>query len=176
MSAHVSPDPGLRVVVVEHADADAIAGLRALVSEYVQTWYAPDQPLSDPDTALLATLPALLAATDSQALLAVLAGAPVGCLLVRPAPGDPGALEIRKMFVRPAARRSGAARALLGAASAFATSAHDRRLVLCVHADRRAARELYRSFGFAETGIDADGFVSMSACLPPLRPAEALTP
>jgi len=166
MSTGDSTSTGLRVVVVDPADTRAVAALRALVIEYVQTWYAPGQLFSGPDVALLAALPAPYGTPNARALLAVLDDVPVGCLLVCAAPGDPQALELRKLFVWPSARRSGAGRALLGAAAEFAASVGARRLALCVHADARPARELYLAAGFAETGVVTDGFVWMAARLP----------
>lgn len=74
---------------------------------------------------------------------------PVGFILGRTAGGE---CEILTLAVRPAARRQGAARALLEAALAGAVAAGAAAIFLEVAASNRAARRLYERSGFALVG------------------------
>jgi GNAT superfamily N-acetyltransferase len=81
--------------------------------------------------------------------LARLAGEPVGCVVLNSI--DPATAEIKRLFVMPAARRSGAGRALMEAAIAFARDRAYARVVLDTDRKRlSSAYRLYRSLGFAE--------------------------
>jgi ribosomal-protein-alanine N-acetyltransferase len=99
------------------------------------------------------SLARLLATPGALAFLAVTgdeaAAEPVGFLLARAAGGE---CEIISLGVVPAARRQGAARALLAATLAAAASAGARNCFLEVAADNAAARALYLGFGFREVG------------------------
>jgi GNAT superfamily N-acetyltransferase len=76
-------------------------------------------------------------------------GAPAGCVLVKPF--DPLSLELRRLYVEPAARGIGAARALMEVAVAFARERSYARIVLDTERDRlRPAYELYLNLGFVE--------------------------
>ena len=89
----------------------------------------------------------LLAMPGAFALLAARAGEPVGFVIARQAADE---LEIVSIGVLPAARRAGAARALLDAAFARAQGA-----TVCfleVAAGNAAARALYLRLGFAQVG------------------------
>jgi ribosomal protein S18 acetylase RimI-like enzyme len=74
-------------------------------------------------------------------------------ILRRPDAGtaDEHALEVSRLFVAPAARRRGAAQALLDTAIGWAT-ARQLDLVLDVTDELRAARGLYERAGFRRTG------------------------
>ena len=61
--------------------------------------------------------------------------------------------HVMTLAVRPGSRRRGHARALIGAALAAPTSAEARRAYLEVRPSNLAARALYVSLGFVETGI-----------------------
>lgn len=73
----------------------------------------------------------------------------VGLALLRVA-GDEG--ELLSLAVVPEARRRGAGRALVGECLAVAAALGAGRLFLDVALDNRAARGLYRGFGFVEVG------------------------
>src|SRR5690242_6043496 len=90
-------------------DPDAVAIIRAYLTEVVDRYFGRPMPASRVDQAL-ADEPA----TDVAVLLvAYRDGTPVGCVGLRL--GEPPAGEITKMYVRPAARRTGVARRLLAA-------------------------------------------------------------
>ncbi|WP_265520215.1 GNAT family N-acetyltransferase [Oerskovia flava] len=77
-------------------------------------------------------------------------GEPVGTVaLRRPEPGAPaGAAEVKKLFVVPRGRRSGAARELMAAAERAARERGLRRLLLETGIRQPAAITLYRSLGY----------------------------
>ena len=83
------------------------------------------------------------------AFVAVCEGAPAGCVALTLL-GDDSAI-VKKMYVRPAFRRHGIARALMATLTAYARENGVARLVLDTARERlRAAYELYRSLGFRE--------------------------
>jgi GNAT superfamily N-acetyltransferase len=96
------------------------------------------------------------------ALLATADGEPVGFVAVRRLPPDArpageddvGGIadvgELRRMYVRPAARGRGVARALLAAAEEAATRAGLTRMVLETGTAQVAAQRLYRAAGYAD--------------------------
>jgi N-acetylglutamate synthase-like GNAT family acetyltransferase len=88
------------------------AALRALFREYA-AWLGPEGWFSD----LEAELAALPGGYDAI-LVAREGGEIVGCVALRPL-GD-GACEMKRLYVRPAARGSGAGRALVEASIARA--------------------------------------------------------
>jgi len=94
-----------------------------------------------------------LSGSGSEGWLARPGGAadapPVGQLLLHRVLDE---AEIRSLAVLPAARRGGAASALLGAALAHATAAGVRVFHLEVRAGNAAARALYQDLGFAVVG------------------------
>jgi ribosomal protein S18 acetylase RimI-like enzyme len=96
----------------------------------------------------LATLPgryappkgALFIARDTH-------GQALGCVGVRPF-GKHGACEVKRLYVRPAGRGTGAGRALASAAVVFARAAGYREILLDTLPQMTAAIGLYRSLGF----------------------------
>ncbi|KAL7420692.1 hypothetical protein Q5752_004643 [Cryptotrichosporon argae] len=72
----------------------------------------------------------------------------VGCVALRPLSSTTA--ELKRLFVRPAARASGAGSGLLDAALTFARAAGYERVVLDTLKDMHRAAALYRSRGFAE--------------------------
>lgn len=121
------------------ADADA---LRELFREYF-AWLGRDGWFTDLE-AELAALPggydAVLLARDGDEV--------VGCVALRPL-GD-GVCEMKRLYVRPAARGSGAGRALVEASVAQARELGFRRMRLDTLPTMDAARTLYLSLGFRE--------------------------
>lgn len=152
-------EPGT-VRVVESRDLDGMRDVVGLVREYVQEWYVPGAQFSDADQALLASLPQMCVWPDGSALLARIAGSPVGCVLIAPSE-DPSAGELRKLFVRAQARGQGLGTALLTAAYEVADDLSLDRLSLTVHPDRTRAISLYVRDGFTDQGPGLDGFVTM---------------
>ena len=121
-------------------DLDAV---RALLREY-EAWLGPDSPYSiEPE---LVALPGRYAPPHGTLLLARRGEAALGCIAVRPL-DLPGACEIKRLYVRPAARGTGAGHALLTAALAFAATRY-RRALLDTLPRMDAARRLYHAHGF----------------------------
>ncbi len=130
--------------LIARARAHDVAALHELFREYA-AWLGPDGWFSDLE-AELAALPAgyeaILVARDG--------GRTVGCVALRELAD--GACEMKRLYVRPGARGSGAGRALAEAAVEEARRLGYRTLRLDTLPTMRAAQELYRSLGFAETG------------------------
>jgi len=119
------------------ADADA---LRELFREYF-AWLGPEGWFSDVE-AELAALPggydAILVARDG--------GEIVGCVALRSL--EDGACEMKRLYVRPTARGSGAGRALVETSIARARELGYRKMRLDTLPTMDAARVLYLSLGF----------------------------
>jgi GNAT superfamily N-acetyltransferase len=75
-------------------------------------------------------------------------GDPGGCAGVRLL--DAGTAELKRLYVRPTARRTGGGSALLGAAERWARKAGARRMVLDTRRDLGEALALYERLGFTE--------------------------
>lgn len=131
------PDPGI---------------LRALVSQYIGSWYSPGEPWSPSDMSLVASLPA-----GHTCFVARLSESPVGVVLVRDSVA--GYAEVRKLFVVPSARSRGVGAALMGAVLEYAR-AHSLTLVGDVEATRGPAIRLYDRLGFEERTTGVPGFRS----------------
>jgi ribosomal protein S18 acetylase RimI-like enzyme len=100
----------------------------------------------------LAALPGKYAPPAGDLFLARdAAGAPLGCVGLRPLPDD-GCCEMKRLFLLPAARGLGLGRALTEAVVDHARSLGYRELRLDTLASMTAAQALYRSMGFKPIG------------------------
>lgn len=122
-------------------DSDLAQQLVAEVqAEYVQRYGGPD------DTPLT---PADFAPPEGTFLVALVDGVPVGSAGLRRYAGEPGVVELKRMYVRAAHRRRGHARRLLAAVEERARSAGYRRLLLETGSQQPEAVALYTSAGYA---------------------------
>jgi ribosomal protein S18 acetylase RimI-like enzyme len=96
----------------------------------------------------LATLPGRYAPPDGRLLIALDGARAAGCIAVRRF--DPVTGEVKRLYVRPAARGRGLGRALAREVIEAGREIGYRRLVLDTLEPMAEARELYRSFGFRE--------------------------
>ncbi|MFI5933190.1 GNAT family N-acetyltransferase [Actinoplanes sp. NPDC051494] len=134
------------IVIRELPVRDPVAApvVRAYLTEMVARYHG--RPASAPEVdAALADDPG----DDLIALLVAFRGdTAVGCAGLRPA--EPPVGEITKMFVLPAARRTGVARRLLAAIEELALDRGLRTLRLDTRTDLVEARALYAAAGFTE--------------------------
>ena len=94
----------------------------------------------------LAALPGCYAAPQGCILVALFGGTPVGSIALRPLGDDIG--EVKRMYVRPAHRGKGIARALIVRLLDRATEIGYARLRLDTLESMKAARSLYEGLGF----------------------------
>jgi putative acetyltransferase len=143
-----------RAEIVDAVATGRLTEAAALVFEYMAiTQVEAERPVP----ASIAELPAVLRdeclglptayEPPGALLLAFVDGAPVGCVGLRPT-GDDGVVEVKRLYVRPAYRRRGIARALMDAALEHADRAGFARLELDVMTTRTHVIALYRDLGF----------------------------
>jgi GNAT superfamily N-acetyltransferase len=103
----------------------------------------------------LATLPGRYAPPSGALLLASLGGKPVGCVAMRQL--EPGVCEMKRLYVRPEARGTGAGTQLTDAVIAAARSAGHSHMRLDTIAPMMGrAVELYQRRGFVEIAAYAE--------------------
>jgi ribosomal protein S18 acetylase RimI-like enzyme len=129
--------------LISRATGDDADALGALFREYF-AWLGPEGWFTDLE-AELAALPggydAILLARHGEQV--------VGCVALREL--EDGACEMKRLYVRPAGRGSGAGRALAVAIVEEARRLGYRTMRLDTLPTMGAAQSLYRSLGFAET-------------------------
>ena len=125
---------------------DDVAIIRALFLEYAGTldFSLCFQGFDDE----LASLPGDYAAPQGGLWLAEIHGAIVGCVALRPI--EPGICEIKRLYLRPAARGFGLGRRLTETVLEYARSREYRAMRLDTVDAMVAAQSLYRALGFAE--------------------------
>lgn len=95
-----------------------------------------------------ANLPGPYASPEGALLVATLAGNPAGCVALKKL--DDETCEVKRMFVDPAFRRKGVARALMIRLLEAASARGYRRVRLGTLHTMTAAQDLYRDLGFVE--------------------------
>jgi GNAT superfamily N-acetyltransferase len=121
-----------------------LAAVRELVREYADSlgfnlhFQQFEQELAD--------LPGGYGPPGGCLLLAMAAGIPGGCVGVRPLEGE--ICEMKRLYVRPQARKSGLGRALAEAAISFGARAGYERMRLDTLPTMDQARALYAALGF----------------------------
>jgi putative acetyltransferase len=147
-SADSVPAPAIEIVAAD--GAAAIAAVRELFSEYAAS-LAIDLCFQN-FAAELAGLPGDYAPPGGALLLALVDGAPAGCVAMRALPDSDhvNACEMKRLFVRRAFRRFGLGRLLAQELMELATQAGHSCMLLDTLDDMEAARGLYGTLGFVE--------------------------
>ncbi len=143
----MTPDP---IHLVEAGSPALVATAQGLFSEYAGT-LGIDLGFQN-FAAELAALPGEYAAPGGALLVALVDGEPAGCGALRALPDAdyPNACEMKRLFVRPAFRRTGLGRQLAQRLVDLATQAGYSHLLLDTLDTMEAAREMYASLGFEE--------------------------
>jgi ribosomal protein S18 acetylase RimI-like enzyme len=138
------------IALVGGDDPALLAAARGLFTEYAGS-LSIDLCFQNFD-AELAALPGEYAGPAGALLVAVLAGEPAGCGALRPLPDAdyPNACEMKRLFVRPAFRRTGLGRQLARRLMDLASQAGYSHMLLDTLDTMEAAREMYASLGFEE--------------------------
>jgi ribosomal protein S18 acetylase RimI-like enzyme len=142
------------ITIVSARFPDDVETVRALFREYTD---GLGIDLSFQDIAAeLSGLPGKYAPPQGVVLLARDgAGEAVGCIALRPL-AEPGACEMKRLYVRPAARGHDLGRRLAEAVIAHARAAGYSRMLLDTLATMARAQALYAALGFRETGAYYD--------------------
>ncbi|MEZ5421248.1 MAG: GNAT family N-acetyltransferase [Vicinamibacterales bacterium] len=135
-----------RLAIVAAVDADQIDAVRTLILEY-QASLGVDLGFQqfDDEIAALATM---YGPPDGALFLATLDDAPAGCVGVRRF--EPGCCEMKRLYVRPSARRLHLGQRLADRAIEAARGLGYHRMRLDTLPSMRQAQEMYVAMGFRE--------------------------
>jgi GNAT superfamily N-acetyltransferase len=139
--------------IVEAATPEQIAAVQVLFREYM-AWTttlgfdAGRTPTFHEFDAEVASLPGIYAPPAGRLLLATSRGEPVGCVALKPHDATTG--ELKRLYVRPAARGRRVGWHLTVRLLDEARRAGYRRIVLDSHVSMRQAHRVYRGLGFVE--------------------------
>jgi putative acetyltransferase len=134
------------VDVLRAESAEELQQLVGLLTEYERSLEPDLRHGSEPDLEEVRTA----YAEPNAAFIAVTENAAAGCVAVRRRDAETAVLQ--RMYVRPAYRNLGMARALVSAVIEFARERDYHRVVLDTHRDRLpAAYKLYLAMGFTES-------------------------
>ncbi len=141
-------DPQIELIPAD--SPEQVAAVRELFREYA-TSLNVDLCFQNFE-AELAGLPGEYAPHAGALLLALVDGAPAGCVAMRPLPESDhvNACEMKRLYVRRAFRRFGLGRLLTQQLMDLATQAGHSCMLLDTLDDMEAARGLYTSLGFGE--------------------------
>lgn len=133
----------MRIDVTPYDHPDAVALIAEVQQEYVVRYGSPDESPVDP---------AQFAPPNGLFLVGYVEGAPVVCggWRVYEDATDSAAVELKRMYVTPAARGRGLARAMLAELERTALAAGYSRIVLETGTAQPEAIALYASSGYAQ--------------------------
>jgi len=137
----------------ELGDADDMAPVAALFEDYRRVLLSLDVPIDafQGFAEEIAHLPGKYSRAMGGALWLALdddGGAAIGCIAIKVLDADCGLSEVKRLYVTPAARGRGVAKALCATAVDAARAAGCRRLVLDTLKRLSGAVELYAKLGF----------------------------
>ena len=145
-----------QLIVLDAIAAERTTEAAALVFEYMaMTQAETGRPVPDDIGRLPSVLRAECESLDSfyktpgAFLLACRDEEPIGCVGLKPLP-QPGAVEVKRLYVRPA-HRGGVARVLMSHAHRHAYQRGFTRVVLDVLPERPAVIDFYRRLGYTDT-------------------------
>ncbi len=143
-------EDGPQIEIAAAQTAAQLQAARELMREYAGT-LSVDLCFQNFD-AELAALPGDYAAPAGALLLALVDGAPAGCVAMRPLPDSDhvNACEMKRLYVRRAFRQFGLGRRLAQQLMDLATQAGHSCMLLDTLDDMEAARGLYQSLGVVE--------------------------
>jgi GNAT superfamily N-acetyltransferase len=143
------------VSIMQARAASDIALVRELFVEYAAS-IAVDLEYQG-FSAELASLPGKYAPPTGELLIARVDGEARGCVALRAL--DTGTLEMKRLYVRPAARGTGLGKCLVEAAVLFARRQDYTEIRLDTLATMASAQALYRSMGFVEIPAYGDVYL-----------------